>query len=340
LIELLVVIAIIAVLIALLLPAVQKVREAAARIKCQNNLKQFGLACHSYHDTNGFFPPGGREDPNDWTAWQAADKGSWLVHTLPYMEQDNIYKQLPNYSQPNYNSITMASAFFNPTNPNPILPNKLPYARCPSDDFNPDAFASNYNGSMGPQCVTNACGAPSPFIIYCDPSNNGLGDWGYAASTERGYDPNPVNVRGMFTASGCKLNVASVTDGLSNTIFIGEILAGRHDHVHHYSTDWVTNMGFLGTWAHFNGGNSNTHTLVPINHPTTNDDDPGGSWCTPPLTNEHNWNVAWGFKSNHPGGANFVFGDGSVHFIQQTINHKTYQLLGCRNDGQPLPSDY
>src|SRR5947209_2754794 len=96
LIELLVVIAIIAVLIGLLLPAVQKVREAANRLKCSNNLKQFGLACHSYHDVNQFFPPGGRfsyiqgDFEATWNMDWNADKGSWLVYTLPYMEQDNL----------------------------------------------------------------------------------------------------------------------------------------------------------------------------------------------------------------------------------------------------------
>src|SRR5437667_8917382 len=94
LIELLVVIAIIGVLVGLLLPAVQKVREAANRMKCMNNLKQWGLGLHTYHDANNAFPQDGFYMGTDPTFSDPCDKGSWLVRLLPYVEQDNLYKQI------------------------------------------------------------------------------------------------------------------------------------------------------------------------------------------------------------------------------------------------------
>jgi prepilin-type N-terminal cleavage/methylation domain-containing protein len=159
LIELLVVIAIIAILVGLLLPAVQKVREAANRMKCSNHLKQLGLACHNYHDVQQSFPPGGKfasgaivgDFETNWNMDWNADKGSWLVYTLPYMEQDNLFNKFPplnyynasNLSDPGNNSVLGAVALG-------VLPAKLPYGRCPSDDYNPDdPWVCNYMASTG-----------------------------------------------------------------------------------------------------------------------------------------------------------------------------------------------
>ncbi len=340
LIELLVVIAIIAILVGLLLPAVQKVREAAARIKCQNNLHQIGLAIHNFNDINNVLPPGGWLGDRSGGDW-SDDRGSWITHTLPYMEQDNIFKQIPTiYRDPNassgppdnrppaqVNPIGQAwNTAFGGNNPVGVLPAKLPYARCPSDNWDLENIQYvNYMASMGPQCAGGFCGY-DPFEIYCDPANNGLGNWGYTASPWHGNTFDANQVRGMFNRLGAQITMASVTDGLSNTLMIGEVKVGSHD-----QTRFNTGPFWHG-WAGYNGGNAMGTTITPINYPT---DPYNTGWCTQPETNVWNWNHSMGFKSFHTGGANFVFGDGSVHFVTQAIDHKVYNLLGCRNDGQP-----
>jgi len=315
LIELLVVIAIIAVLIGLLLPAVQKVREAASRMKCSNNLKQFGIAIHAYHDVNNLFPPGGRFDWNSGN-W-GAGWGSWLVYTLPYMEQENLFRLVPDLGKPGID----AEAPLQNMNPQP----RLPYGRCSSDDYNPDAPASNYIASLGPQCVPGPCGF-DPYAGWCQPENSGLGGgkagMGYSWSPDHGNTIQSQEVRGMFNRAGAKIRMAMVGDGLSNTLMIGEGLPFEHDHL-------VGNR-----WWHFNGGNVHASTIVPINYRT----DESANWCSPADRYRGNWAVSWGFKSKHSGGAQFLFGDGHVQFIAQTIDHRTYQLLGCRNDNQPIPA--
>ena len=343
LIELLVVIAIIAILIGLLLPAVQKIREAANRMKCSNNLKQFGLALHNYHDVNNRFPPGGlmgyanAANPTypgvqDW----GQDQGSWLVYTLPYMEQDNLYRQInPQYvfvTPVTFNGgtyggtvgvwSTRVGGASSQQNPRP------PYLRCPSDAYQRDRPWTNYIGSLGPQCAVGPCGTPFDTANqkYCHPLASGLGDWGYGNDqvtinewNNHGNSFDASDIRGMFNRLGAEIAMASVTDGLSNTIMVGETLPLQHDH--------QTNQG----WWHFNGGGVGASTIVPINYRSD-----GQDWCNPAQTFRGNWNVSWGFKSNHSGGVNFLFGDGSIRFTRQTIDHKVYQLLGCRNDGQAV----
>jgi len=325
LIELLVVIAIIAILIGLLLPAVQKVREAAARMKCSNNLKQFGLACHTFHDVNGALPPGGTcgpSNPGDW----GNDQGSWLVWVLPNMEQEPMFRAInPSRADPR----TLPAAQYNAVGKyfgnaaNQITPASW---KCPSEDADPDLNYSNYVGSLGPQCAVGPCGY-DPNQKYCHPQSSGVGTWGYGndAATinewnNHGNAWTSTDIRGMFNRLGAKINFASAKDGLSNTIMIGETLRNQHDHI-----------GGNAWWS-FNGGNSHCSTIVPINYYSGD----SANWCSPAQTYWGNWNVSWGFKSNHTGGVNFVFGDGSVRFIRESIDVKTYQLLGCRNDGQPV----
>jgi prepilin-type N-terminal cleavage/methylation domain-containing protein/prepilin-type processing-associated H-X9-DG protein len=318
LIELLVVIAIIAVLIGLLLPAVQKVREAAARMQCQNNLKQYGLAMHNYHDTVNFFPPGGQlAGPNTGQAenW-GDDKGTWLVYALPYIEQDNLFKLIPDIAS-TVNPLGVARGI-------PAFATARPKIfRCPSDGFNPQWGVSNYAGNLGPQCLASGCNESNQ--VWCNTLP------GIPASPDHGNDWGSSGIRGLFNRLGAKIKMSSVKDGLSNTIMIGETLPETHDHF------------FDGSWSHFNGGNAHISTIVPINtriSPTIRT----GS-CGPDvvggvtLQRDRNWNFSWGFRSEHSGGVNFVFGDGSVRFVSQSINMTTYQYIGCRNDGQ-VPGNF
>jgi prepilin-type processing-associated H-X9-DG protein len=180
-------------------------------------------------------------------------------------------------------------------------------------------------GSTGPQCSPGNCNY-DPFQIYCDPSNNNLGNWGYIASPEHGNSINPNEIRGLFNRLGVFLKISNVPDGLSNTLMLGECTIGQNDQ-----------LRFNDGWYGFNSGNNIASTIIPINYPTDpNNTGWNGTCTTDPTTNIWNWNLSLGFKSKHSGGANFCFGDGSVHFINQNIDPKTFNLLGCRNDGQPV----
>jgi prepilin-type N-terminal cleavage/methylation domain-containing protein/prepilin-type processing-associated H-X9-DG protein len=319
LIELLVVIGIIAVLIGLLVPAVQKVREAASRMRCTNNLKQLALACHGYHDAHGHLPPGGiRSFPNDTPAY---NQGGWTVYVLPYMEQENLFRQIPNLGVLYRDAVTEAIAAG-------IIPPRLPYLRCPSDPDGSDLPLTNYVASQGPQCWRGKCGAAyDPNQQYC----NGTSDDpprpltsliypGYTASPNQGRTLDASGVRGMFGTYGPRVNLLGATDGTSSTLLLGETLPGE-------------NQSRNGHWALAGPGRA-LSTIIPINHHT---DYLGNDGCTAaPDRYFANANVADGFKSRHPGGANFALADGSVRFLSQTIDHRTYQHLGCRNDGQPV----
>ena len=191
LIELLVVIAIIAILIGLLLPAVQKVREAAARMKCSNNLKQMALACHNYHDTNAVLPPGYLYRGGNGKA-----NYGWATLILPYMEQGNLYTQLDPINTPLYTRYTASATAADKQ----LLQTKLTAYRCPSDT-GPDLASSIKFGSTA----------------FFDVA---LSNYVGCAGASTGPSQN-VDTGGMFYGNS-KLTLLSATDGTSNTVLNSE----------------------------------------------------------------------------------------------------------------------
>jgi len=325
LVELLVVIAIIGILVALLLPAVQAAREAARRTQCSNNLKQYGLALHNYHDVNKALPPGGL-----WNV-MAADWGhpnpSWQARVLPYSEQQAVYDKidwdLMNYSKParGYESIVDVAS------QKRLRQVRLPYAWCPSDDSNPDQGGwaqTSYSGSLGWQRTPSANGSCNQFLQTADVHFENL-----AWNADHGNTWRKQDLSGIFTRCGTDeaMNFSAIRDGTSNVILVGEILSMCHDH-----------NG--GLW-HYNGmGNAHASTSAPINTMTTCVDTQQEAqrrgYLNPQCFTKSNWNYSWGFRSRHPGGAQFVFADGSTHFLSQTLNYATYQYLGARADGRQV----
>jgi prepilin-type N-terminal cleavage/methylation domain-containing protein/prepilin-type processing-associated H-X9-DG protein len=315
LIELLVVIAIIAVLIALLLPAVQQAREAARRSQCKNNLKQYGLAMHNYHDAFSCFPIGGTWQNWGSNAWPGL---GWQARVLPYMDQAPLYNQL------NFASTSDISAITLPSGVN-MTQVKMPYAICPSDNhyglggpwgtWGPANNAS-YSGSLGSQRSSSASGSCNQWFQFEILPN----------SADHGDTSDPTQVSGIGTRDGAKVTIADVGDGTSNTIAVGEVLWSCVSHSQNTSMFGIDNQS-----------NFHATTVVPINNFNT------CPWASPnQITNSActdltQWNWSWGFRSMHVGGAQFLFADGSVHFLSQNINHAgTYQRLGGKNDGQTV----
>jgi prepilin-type N-terminal cleavage/methylation domain-containing protein/prepilin-type processing-associated H-X9-DG protein len=312
LIELLVVIAIIGVLIGLLVPAVQKVREAAIRIQCSNNLKQLALAAHHHHDTTGMFPNG--VHPVDSINGRHANGTCWKVELLPYFEQANL-KNLWDYSDFSNNVAGEKNA---------ATAQVLQVLRCPSD--------------------------PLPDPVYVDPTSwnpeyayargfYGRSSYGGNGGT-RSFQTQSKD--GMFFQdSGIRLR--DVTDGTSNTLLFGErshrdsefdrITFARH------STFYPLDQA--GKWAAVfptGGGSLMEHLLstpVPINYRLpagTSDEEFNGP------TGARN-NRLCAFGSGHPGGANFAFADGSVRFLSDSIPLETLQALSTRAGGEVVSAN-
>jgi prepilin-type N-terminal cleavage/methylation domain-containing protein/prepilin-type processing-associated H-X9-DG protein len=302
LIELLVVIAIIAILIGLLLPAVQKVREAANRTKCQNNLKQLGLALHNYESANKRFPSA-YVAPNLNPGW------SWGSTLLPYAEQDNLYQ-----------AAGIATLLFgggaNPANPNTFTQTKLQLFRCPSDtgpDLNPirrNHAMSNYRAVMG--TISKRDPRYGFFYVNLDYSNPP------AATLPPGVLPPNGGV--MFQNS--KIRFADVTDGTSNVVAIGECIFDER------INKWAT------LWAGMTGLHPNPITGV------TSIWISDVMWWLDEDSATINGSAPQAFSSRHRGGAHFCFCDGSVRFFREGGDVNMIRFLGGRNDGMAINPDF
>jgi prepilin-type processing-associated H-X9-DG protein len=290
LIELLVVIAIIAILIGLLLPAVQKIREAANRMKCTNNLKQWGLAMHNYHDVNGQFPAGARNNPRQ----------AWPMYLWSYIEQDNLSRKndlsQPFYVPPGTIGNTLQG----------LCGLKVPIYYCPSD--------------VGADL-------DSPAAYYQRRRGNYVVNWGNAM-----YDtvPPAIGRAPFYHENGNRstpgiVNMASITDGLSNTLLMSETLkAWSHD-----DNDWrgdIQNDDGVFKFMTLTTPNSSAFDVV-------NWAIPNGDPLMPVSTAGSQYSAA---RSRHPGGVNVLLADGSVRFVRNAIDLATWKALGTMDGGEVI----
>jgi prepilin-type N-terminal cleavage/methylation domain-containing protein/prepilin-type processing-associated H-X9-DG protein len=319
LIELLVVIAIIAILIGLLLPAVQKIREAAGRIKCANNLKQLALACHNYHDTNGTLPRNGsavnlldshnrgpERQGTGCCGFNGAPRWSWIARSLPFLEQDNLARQA---------NIDTGKA--NTAGARATEAAVLPVLTCPSDTTKPrtrtnsadlggiTVGVTSYKGVSGSNWGQDFFGVTND-QDFSTPYRN-LGANGSFNGLEKGD--------GMFWRADIRsggMTLAAVTDGLSNTYMIGED---------------VPEFIAWNAWAYPNGANGTC--AIPPNVGIT----------VPPLgaaAGYGQWPTRYSFRSRHPGGLQFAMGDGSVRFVRDSIPLNLYRATATISGGEVI----
>jgi prepilin-type N-terminal cleavage/methylation domain-containing protein/prepilin-type processing-associated H-X9-DG protein len=314
LIELLVVIAIIAILIGLLLPAVQKVREAAARTQCTNNLKQIGLALHNYESTNKRFPVGGLSSPI--SAGGSASNASALIQLLPYVEQANLF-----------NLADLNKSMQDPANDPLVTTQEVPFFLCPSDPEGGRIVnygRCNYLASIGASATASNT-SPLTGGAFHRPAGSSI----------------PGKAKGW--------RIMDISDGTSNTAAYSEIKRGpmsgtTPEKLIVYELNTIvesTPMGCdtttgVATFSYAGGEYFRaavmwtgfyTHTLTP-NHPTYN-------YCVDgSLLKGH-----IGARSYHPGGVNLVLCDGSVRFVGDSVDPTAWARVGARGDGQVI-GDY
>ena len=307
LIELLVVIAIIGILIALLLPAVQAAREAARRIQCTNNLKQLALAAQNYHDRIGTFPSGEYLNANIWKPNPNApgNNTGWIVQMLPELEQRPLFDAV------NFNWMWGSSgSWAGKTNTGEenatVRMTVLNFVLCPSDPSKP------LTAGHADEIVTEPAVGTS--YIGNLGSNCISGSTKYPCAKPNLGDDNtakPPGGNGIINRDGPYTSLRQVRDGTSNTFLAGEQVMGATT----YSA-WVHSNQSLGS------------TAIPMNFVFLVNGAPSKAY-----------NYTYSFRSQHPGGSNFAFVDGSVRFVKQTANFNVYQGLSTRAGHEAISAD-
>lgn len=286
LIELLVVIAIIAILIGLLLPAVQKVREAAARMQCQNNLKQLGLAMHNYHDTNRGLPPGRFS-----CCW-----GTWVVKTLPYLEQDNAAKLYVDWGN------SRGARYSSGANRR-VVTQRFKVMTCPVDIPNaPFSGITNHNYAVN------------------------FGNTGYGQQQNLNgvvFGGAPFNA--VRSASEPTRTLMQITDGTSNTMLIAEVLQGQGRDLRGFS--W---WGDASQYTAYLPPNSSAPDRIYSsfycnNLPQRNLPCAQSTGSAPTM---------FASRSRHSGGVQVCMGDGSVRFVQESIALNVWRAMSTANGGE------
>ncbi|WP_165072920.1 DUF1559 domain-containing protein [Paludisphaera rhizosphaerae] len=329
LIELLVVIAIIAVLIALLLPAVQSAREAARRAQCVNNLKQIGLSMHNYESSNGCLPPGRKS-----CCW-----GTWILFTLPGVEQQALFNSW-NFGG---DYVWMGTAIDAPFRYSGVAnvtvsATRVPAYMCPSDGGGTSltGIGTTVNGarfdvvSQNYVCNFGNLNSPQPSTY----NNIAFGGAPYTDLDGKALGTQ-LGMSGQYVVP-----FSAIVDGLSNTMLISECVVGtKGAGLGQYSASydlrgfsWWSSASNYTAWSGPNSADpdvleSGGYCIYPFQQNPP---------CTAPTASVPLYNIA---RSRHSGGVNTLFGDGSVHFIKNSISLPTYRALSTTKGGEIVSSD-
>jgi len=320
LIELLVVIAIIAILIALLVPAVQKVRESAARMTCTNNMKQLGIALHNYHSVYQKLPPSTHHNNITWVG--AFDTPSQSMHglvkLLPYIEQEALYKtfdlnnkftdvvgavQAGSANVSSKQAPSADTAIPNQTETNADLASTIvKVLRCPTDNGNIYTTVDSYYSA-----TTAKKGAKTSYDFVAHYNDYAYSDW---TAVSLGISGRP-----MFMMSPYQIRLTDIRDGTSNTAAMAE-------------TPFSTASGQAQAWSYRGWVMFGVDIQQGIN-----------KWYSPPNPIYYGMIASWtdNFGSLHPGGAHILLGDGSVRFVSEAVSMSTLSALFTHSGGETLP---